>query len=225
MGFVNTLDEKSKTEYQQIKTEIREQTEPIWKEFHPTTPKYRDYIRERKKIVRQLDKSIKNLDMLSNILNSVPESKMIQCLITVLDYLTSVETLGDQSANLILLFLAVDGHHIHLQPDSKHWYVRHATQLEDFETPTLSLKTKIDFLDSHGFKFFSKWIKTGLRNKIAHSDFHIDKDGNFFIIKEKKDGTETEVPFDLEKENLRFKMYSVAFTILFGEQLEKFSTI
>lgn len=217
------LDEKSKDEYRQVKTEIRDQTDYLWKDFFPTTTKYRDFFQDGEKMSREMEKSKELSIMLLKVSETAPESKMVRCLTEVVAYLTYVETMGDISANIILLLLAADGHQIHLQPDSKHWYVRHATNLKDLESPTLSLGTRIDFLDSHGCEFFSKWIKTDLRNKIAHSDFYIDNDGNFFIVKEQKDGTETKVPFDISKEFSRFRMYGMAFITLFSEQIAKIS--
>jgi hypothetical protein len=218
--FLDILDEKSKTEYEQMKTEIKDQTEHLWRDFYPPTQKYLNYLEESDRIIRGFQKSTEIMAMLTKIVAKSSESAMVRCLANVIVYLTSVETDGNMSANTTLLLLAADGRYVHLQPDKRHWYVRHATRLKDFEASTLSIGTKIDFLASEGCRFFKEWINTDLRNRIAHSDFFIDDNGDFFIVKE-KNGTPTRTLFNLTQEILRFRMYNYAFNVIFMEQMTR----
>ncbi len=81
------------------------------------------------------------------------------------EFLFGVELAGNFYVNLALLLLVGKGHALHLKPDFKHGYVRHASSLEDIESPTLSLSVRLDFLESHGLTFFRKWVDTKLRTK------------------------------------------------------------
>jgi len=210
------LTEEDKAEYEQIKTEMKEQTEFLWADFSVTTLKYHALSKEHVRIGLGFRKAFEIMNMFYEIDKTTSKSKITKSLADALQYLTSVETNGELAANMMLLLLTADGNYIHLQPDRKHWYVRHATRLKDFETPNLSLGTKIDFLNSCGLTFFGKWIKTGLRNRIAHADFQIDKEGNCFIIEE-KDGNEIKKLFDVSKELRTFQMYSNAFNSMLME--------
>jgi len=216
-------NEEDKAEYERINKEIREQTKFLWADFFPSTPKYRVLLREKNKIGLGFLKAVEMMTMFCEIAITPSESKITRCLTDVLEYLTSIETNGDLAVNLMLLLLTADGDHIHLQPDREHLYIRHAMQLKDLETPSLSLGNKRDFLVSHGLAFFEKWINTTLRNKIAHADFHIDTEGSFFIIKEKEDGTKTRTPFDISKELSTFRMYNNAFLSMLMEKTSKLS--
>jgi hypothetical protein len=57
--------------------------------------------------------------------------------------------------------------------------MRHATSLADLESASVSLAAKLDFLKACGLPCFEKYIDRKLRNKIAHTDFVISKEGKF----------------------------------------------
>lgn len=101
-------------------------------------------------------------------------------------YLTWIETTATYYINFTLLLMVGPGKFLHLEPDFKHRFVRHASSLSDLESPTISLSTKLDFLESNGIKFFSKWVNRKLRNKIAHCDFLVDDEGIFYILDPKR---------------------------------------
>jgi hypothetical protein len=55
--------------------------------------------------------------------------------------------------------------------------------MEDLESPSVTLAMKLGFLSKNGFPCFQKYVDKTLRNKIAHFDFEIDSDGNFFLYR------------------------------------------
>jgi hypothetical protein len=103
-----------------------------------------------------------------------------------------------------------------LEPDYKHRYTRHVNSLEDLDSPALSLSVKLDFLEVNGVPFFSKWIDRPLRNKIAHLEFEINDNGEFFIFEEKG-----RKKVDLFRKLQTLAEYFNAFTDFFLEQITK----
>lgn len=84
----------------------------------------------------------------------------------------------------MILLLIGKGIDFQLEPDYDHRYKRHATSLEDLQTPSLSLATKQNFLQANKINIFSNMIDRTLRNKIAHMDFTIDS-GIFYYLDKK----------------------------------------
>lgn len=216
-------NEEDKAEYERINKEIRKQTEFLWADFLPSTPKYRVLLKEKNKIGLGFLKAVEMMKMFCETAITPSESKITKSLIDALEYLTSIETNGDLAVNMMLLLLAADGDYIHLQPDRDHWYVRHAVGFKDLENPNLPLGTKLDYLSLHGLGFFKKWIKKTLRNRIAHGDFDIDTEGNFFIIEENQDGIKIRRLVDISREVRTFRMYNNAFLSMLMEKTSKFS--
>lgn len=208
---------EDQAEYERINKEIRKQTQFVWADFLPSTPRYRIILKEKNRIGLAFLKTARMMTMFCEINMTASESKITKTLTDALEYLTSIETNGNLAVNLMLLLLTADGDYVHLQPDRKHLYMRHAIRLKDLETPSLSLGNKLDFLISHGLVFFEKWINTTLRNRIAHADFDIDMEGNFFTVTENRDGIVNKTPFDISKELRTFQMYSNAFNSMIME--------
>lgn len=94
-------------------------------------------------------------------------------------YLTQIEVIATPQIDKTILMLIGNGRDFHIEPDYDHRFIRHAICLEDLWSPSLSLSMKLDFLESNGLIFFSKYVDRPLRNKIAHLDFEIDSNGNF----------------------------------------------
>ena len=61
---------------------------------------------------------------------------------------------------------------------------REISRLDDLRQ--IRLMSKLRFLESHGFAFFSDICDRNLRNAIAHQDFKVDREGVVLIKKGKK---------------------------------------
>ena len=101
-------------------------------------------------------------------------------------YLFGIETSTNLIADILIIMLAAQGQFLHIEPDDKYRFIRHATTIEDLESPTITLAMKLSFLKKSGFTCFQKYIDKNLRNKIAHFDFEIDANGDFFLFQLKK---------------------------------------
>jgi hypothetical protein len=157
-----------------------------------------------------------------NICDSAPRTPSypkVRAFITAIGYLSFAESVADHYVNLVILLLIAKGRDLHLEPDYKHRYTRHATSLEELGSPSLTLSTKLDFLGLNGMSFFSKWIDRGLRNKIAHLDFQIDDNGDVFIL----EGTKRK-KVDLTRKLRLIIEYERAVADFFVEQLSKFTS-
>lgn len=109
---------------------------------------------------------------------------------TLLDavaYLFWVEVSTNLLADMLIVMLATKGQPFHIEPDDRYRFIRHATSIEDLESPSVSLAMKIGFLDKCGLSCFKKYVDRDLRNRIAHANFEIDDKGIFFTY-EKKNG-------------------------------------
>jgi len=108
---------------------------------------------------------------------------------TLLDsvaYLFWVEVSTNLLADMLIIMLAAKGHAFHIEPDDKYRFIRHATSIEDLESPSVSLAMKLGFLDKCGISCFNKFVDRELRNKIAHGSYEIDDKGAFFTFEKKK---------------------------------------
>lgn len=174
----------------QMVHEVRNELSPLLADLSPDHSAFILFLNHALKFKKRLEQSAKVLDILGEISDHLAKSKFASdgsqekhaSLLGAFCYLMFVESLGSLIVNLVLLLLVGRGYHLHLEPDYKHRYIRHAASLEDIESPILPLSVKLDYLKSNEFPFFSKWIDRKLRNKIAHLDYEIDDKGIFFIL-------------------------------------------
>jgi len=215
-GEIVKSSEERKKVNKEIYEEVRKQLEPIFGDFYPTSAQYRTYHQARTQILERLTRVTAIMRALVEqipLLQSKKMSPRFFCILQAITYLFYVELFGNYYVNLAMLLLAGKGHALHLEPDRKHGYIRHATSLKEIELATLSVK--LDFLKSKGLDFFRKWIDTSLRNKIAHSDFDVDDNGNFFLVNAK--GRRKKV--DLMQKVKSFTDYYNAIGIAFAEYI------
>jgi hypothetical protein len=179
-----------------VTKEIKEQLGPLFLHFYPTSEQYKAFLQDSEHFSRLLIKTgvtsstvqsalvilSTGAKMIQNTGNvSMEEISKARRLLEALAYLSFIELAATPYIDLAILMLISKGRALHLAPDEKHPYVRHASGMKDLYSPTLSLYTKLDFLDSNQLTFFSKWVDRPLRNKIAHLDFQIDAAGDFLI--------------------------------------------
>lgn len=204
---------------QKIYDNVKKQLEPIFSKFYKTSPSYQTYIESVNQLVKRLDR----IDVIQDGLNEwqqlVHKSFPLKVigLMDAFTYLMQVEMYGNHFVNLTLLLMVGKGDFLHLNPDFEHKYVRHATSLKDIESPSLPLSTKLDFLKANGINFFDKWINRKLRNKIAHGDFFIDEEGNFFIV----DSMGKKTKKDLDQNLKQFTEYHEVVPKVFVEYIKK----
>jgi len=194
--------------------EVKEQLEPLFFDFYPTSGQYKALLQDSEHFARLLIKRgvttstlqsafiilAAGAEMIQNTGKiNVEEISKARRLLEALTYLSFVELSATPYIDLAILMLISKGCALHLAPDEKHPYVRHASRMKDLDSPALSLYAKLDFLDSNQLTFFSKWVDRPLRNKIAHLSFQIDATGDF-LIRNKKG--------DMEKINLSAKLAS-----------------
>jgi hypothetical protein len=117
------------------------------------------------------------------------ESKDNHTLLKAISYLLSVEVQGNFIIDVFILMMAGKGYDFHIEPDNSKKFVRHATSLDDFESASITLASKLDFLKSCGLPCFEKYIDRKLRNKIAHMNFVINEEGKFFMFDNNKKKT------------------------------------
>ena len=205
----------------EIIDEVRKQLAPLFADFYPSSEKFLLYQKNIPKFEEKNKKMVQSMEQLSGFIMAMRKSlpslseverklqfKSAEFLAAIV-YLVSVEVIGNAFVDRALLLLIASGCDLHLEPDFEHRYVRHATSLEDLESPSLSLSTKLDFLECNGLPFFSKWIDRTLRNKIAHLDFTIDEKGNFRIGQKRS---------DLEQKRNTFIQYMLAVKWVFNEE-------
>ncbi len=121
-----------------------------------------------------------------------PESSPI---VKMFMYLGLVESLGVAFINLIMLLLITCGSDFHIEQHHHIPRIIHAETIEDLQSTSIGLSSKVEFLKNNGLTRTSKLVNTDLRNKIAHlnlSENEIDENGviskNFQInIKQKYD--------------------------------------
>jgi len=183
---MNNPDKEYTVKTAKTSEEVRKQFEHLFSDFYPTSVQYRAYLQARTQILERLirvNATMRALVESTPLLQSKKMSPRFFCVLRAIIYLFYVELVGNFYVNLAMLLLVGKGHVLHLEPDRKHGYIRHATSLKEIELATLSVK--LDFLKSKGLDLFRKWIDTSLRNKIAHSDFDVDDNGNFFLVNAK----------------------------------------
>jgi len=95
-------------------------------------------------------------------------------------FLALFETTVKNILDCIVLLLVLNGHDFFIPYTRKY-----AKSLDDLDDS--SIAEKLDFLNFHGFSFFTKNINKSLRNKIAHMDFDIEEKGVIVVKKERFD--------------------------------------
>ena len=131
---------------------------------------------------------------------------------TLLDavaYLFWVEVSTNLLADMLIIMLATKGQPFHIEPDDRYRFIRHATSVEDLESPSVSLAMKLGFLDKCGLSCFKKYVDRDLRNRIAHVNFEIDDKGSF-VTYEKKNGEIRKKQVDLQQKLDRLIFFNSA---------------
>jgi len=85
-------------------------------------------------------------------------------------FLALFETTVTNIVNCMVFMLMLNGHDIFMP-----YHRKYAESFDDLDK--LFLAEKLDFLNFHGFSFFTEHINRSLRNKIAHMDFDIEGKG------------------------------------------------
>lgn len=206
----------------EIEEEVRKQLAPLFAVFYTDSPRFEIYKRHIPQFIERMRKPKVLLTTLAETMNICASAQektsypRVRVFIGAVTYLAFAEIYVDIFVNQVILLLIAGGHDLHLEPDYKHRYTRHVNSLEDLDSPALSLSVKLDFLEVNGVPFFSKWIDRPLRNKIAHLEFEINDNGEFFIFEEKG-----RKKVDLFRKLQTLAEYFNAFTDFFLEQITK----
>lgn len=185
---------------------VRQQLDPLFATFYPSSPQYMTFLKNVQRFALRLAKSFSKGTDISEALEALqkmlltlaksnnpetwptlPSVKKMATLMQMFTYLSVIELLADPYIDLTILLLTARGSYLHMPPDRHHFYYRHATSLEDLDSPALPLSMKLAFLEENEITFFSKWIDRDLRNQIAHSEYEIDNNGQLLVeVKGKK---------------------------------------
>ncbi len=173
---------------QELYDQIKEQFAPIFNKFYKTSSSYKKYLESYTQLNSRLLR-IQSIGEDMNELQEIVSSKDIPSkyhgIMTAFAYLLRVEVLATFFIDLTLLLLIDEHTCLHLDPDDTHKFVRHASSLEDIESPDLPLSRKLAFLETHKITFFKRYIDKTLRNRIAHGNFFVDVNGDFYTINPK----------------------------------------
>lgn len=217
-----------------ILDELKEELRPLYSEFYKSSNQYNLYKNHEKQLFGKLKMGLISSQALTEILNAQGQrvedlskddkgtaTRLLRSatITMAFGYLVDVEIGGNFYVNLSLLMLIGKGYDLHLEPDFDHRYTRHAKSLNDLESPSLTLHTKLDFLDSHGFPFFKRWIDRKLRNSIAHLNFEINDKGEFFSIRN-ENGKTRRKRVNLGQKAIDFSNGYAAQSVIFREQVE-----
>lgn len=129
---------------------------------------------------------------------------------TLLDavaYMFWVEVSTSLLADIIIVMLSAKGDPLHIEPDDRYRFIRHVSSVEDLESPSVSLATKLGYLSKSQIDCFEKYVDRKLRNQIAHMDFEIDDTGCFFVH-EKRNGEIRNQPVDISKKLERLNLFN-----------------
>jgi hypothetical protein len=172
-----------------------------------------------RRILAKARNTLKQIQPVIMALHQTKEVKQNRINETVIDavfYLFSVEV----SATLLINFFTILMHAKGIDPNIPVMSYgkeirRHATSLEDLESTYIPLTSKLEYLKYCKFPYFENYIDTNLRNKIAHMDFEIRDNGDFFAPNEK---TGEKEKIDIKKELYKlfdfnsFTMHQIAQT-------------
>ena len=121
-----------------------------------------------------------------------------------------VEVSASLLMDITIIMLSTRNQVLHIESDEKYKFIRHATSIEDLESPSVSLATKISFLKYCGFDCFEKYVDRTLRNRIAHMDFEIDTNGNLFVH-DKRNGKVIKKQVDFKQKLNRLLLFNHVF--------------
>lgn len=207
---------------QELCDEIKKQLSPIFLKLYKTSPSYKKLGESNIKLADRINRNSSIRAELSELQKVILEksiSSKYSGLMDAFSYILRIEVIATYFIDLTLLLLVGEGACIHLNPDNKHNYVRHATSLQDIESPSLSLYVKLDFLETHDIKIFKKNIDRNLRNSIAHGFFFVDDNGNFYII----DSKGKKIKKDLKQKIKQLDEFLNAMLIVFSDEICKVS--
>ena len=205
---------------QELYDEIKKQLSPIFLKFYKTSGTYKKFGESTPQLSNRIQRTNqigRDLVELQKLMTTKDIPLKYSGLMVAFSYLLRVEILATFFIDLTLLLLIDERVCLHLDPDDKHKFVRHASSLEDIESPSLSLYRKFDFLKTNKITFFEDYIDRELRNKIAHGDFIVDEDGKFYTISAK--GNKNEI--DLKEKLLQLDDFIEAILQVFVEELAK----
>lgn len=131
------------------------------------------------KVAKTLDIITKNDYMFMMLFERIKTKKERTFLHTI-SYLFQVETVGNLICDILIILLSAKGSFFHIEPDNEIFFIRHAVSIEDLETPSVTLGKKLNFLKRNKLDCVGKNVKHRLRDKIAHIDYEIDDNGDFF---------------------------------------------
>jgi hypothetical protein len=164
-------------------------------------PRKKDSLRPSFVLLKdRLEKSARRMKELREDSKS-PNTTEIQVLRKTFVYLALFETSITNIIDLIILLLIVNGHDFYIYDMRKY-----SKNLRDLDRATLY--EKLVFLDAHGLEVISTNVNKSLRNKIAHFDFEIAKDGIIIIDNGK---------YNLEEEILKIMALVLALTRVFED--------
>ncbi|MCJ7633780.1 hypothetical protein MUP77_15515 [Candidatus Bathyarchaeota archaeon] len=151
----------------------------------------------------------------------------LQQYLYAMQYLSLVEAFGSLYINFFIYLKIFTGHELHLGPDPRNMFIRHAKTMEDIESPYFPLSNKLAFLKMNKVTFASKLIndnRINLRNKIAHFQFDIDGEGNFYKLSDNPDNEREKVDIKQTRDDFRADL-SVVYGIIednFKKAVERF---
>jgi hypothetical protein len=199
----------------QIENAVHEQIDPLFDE-KPVLEKWKRLMMSEnsaKRIIRSLfSGQPRALARFLDRETKAKKNKEKSTLLKAFSYLLLVEVDANFLIDIFLLMMVAKGNDFHIEPDYNQKFIRHATSLADLESASVSLASKLDFLKACGLSCFEKYIDRKLRNKIAHMDFVISKEGKFKMFDNDK---RKEVVVERKLEMLRY------FTSLIYERLNK----
>lgn len=148
-------------------------------------------LESNRKMLVKARNTIKQMQPLIMALRQTKEVKQSRINETVIDaifYLFSVEASATLLVNFFTILMHIKGidHNIPAIRYGKKLRL-HATSLEDLASTYIPLTSKLEYLKFCKFPYFENYINTNLRNKIAHMDFEIRDNGDFFLSEEKTD--------------------------------------
>ena len=205
---------------QELYDKIKKQLAPIFEKFYKTSPSYKKFLESSEQLNSRLyrNRSIGgDLTELQAVVYAKDIPSKYHGLMTAFAYLLRVEVLAIFFVDLTLLLMIDERFCLHLDPDDTHKYVRHASSLQDIESPSLPLSRKLDFLEKHEITFFKEYIDRDLRNKIAHGNFTVDTAGNFYKINSKGN----KVKIDLKQETTKLTDFIEAILQVFVDELAR----
>jgi len=113
------------------------------------------------------------------------EKRKDKTLIDAIMYLLEVEVISNLVIDILIMMLVAKGHIFHIEADEEYLFARHAVSIEDLNSSSVTLGMKVNYLQKNSVDCITKYVDKNLRNRIAHMDFEIDENGDFFIHEKK----------------------------------------